>query len=104
MPSISHNDLWDRVIDNLEQMHPQYLAELLRNGELEKVVRSQAHTFMVALCQVQRSYPNENPAVHDEIVNHAVWEVNPNRECQAPLTAEEEKLLQAFQEKHQIEP
>jgi hypothetical protein len=35
MPSISHSDLWDRVIDDLEQNHPRYLAELLRNGDLD---------------------------------------------------------------------
>jgi hypothetical protein len=101
--SESGNDLWCRVIDSLEQNHPQYLAELLRNGDLEKVVRSRAHTYGVALSQIQRAYPNENQAVHEERLNHALWEVNPNRPDEQPLTPEEQSLLRAFQEKHQIE-
>lgn len=89
-----------RVLDDLEENHPRYLAELLQNGELESVIERRAKHYSWTVAQVRQRLPSATDDQIDELVNHALFEVNPDRQDQEPLNAEEEKLFWEFKDSH----
>ena len=49
----------NRVLDTIEQMHPRYLAKLLRNGDLAKVIRQRVDWYQRTMARLQQALPNE---------------------------------------------
>jgi hypothetical protein len=88
--SDDHPD-WEIALAHLEENHPSYLAELLRNGGLERAIRQKMEMYELALVQAGGD---------DELASEAVFSVNPNWQDQEPLTADEERLLAEFKDSH----
>ncbi len=81
---------WETAVAHLEENHPQYLAELLRNGGLEKSIRQKMEMYEKALVQAGGNV---------ELATEAVFSANPNWQDQEPLSEEEEKLLKEFKDR-----
>ena len=45
------------VLDNLEQMHPRYLVDLLANGDLEKVINQRVIHYLETLARSLQRNP-----------------------------------------------
>jgi hypothetical protein len=101
--NLSHDgDEVNRVLDNIEQMHPQYLASLLRNGDLAKVIRQRVDWYQRTMARLQKTLPNEPYETLDERARDCLGGTNLNRQNEKPLTKVEAKMLQAFREQYRI--
>jgi phage terminase small subunit len=96
------DELANRVLDNLDQMRPQYLASLLHDGGLAEVVRDRVDRYKRLMASLQAGSPNTPSEYLDEMASSCLGSVNPDWEEEEPLTDEEDGLLRAFREKHQI--
>jgi hypothetical protein len=90
------SDEASRVLANLQQMHPQYLACLLRNGELGKLIRRRVDWYRRTMARLQEAFPDESYANLDEKARDCLGGMNPNWRNEMPLTPEEEALLAEF--------
>ncbi len=101
--NLSHgSDEVNRVLDNIEQMHPQYLAKLLRNGDLAKVIRRRVDWYQRTMAPLQEVLPNEPYETLDATAKDCLGGTNLNLQNEQPLTKEEEKLLRAFREEYRV--
>jgi hypothetical protein len=101
--SLSHgSDEVNRVLDNIEQMHPQYLAKMLRNGDLAKVIRQRVDWYQRTMARLQQALPNEPYETLDARARDCLGGTNLNRQNEQPLTKEEKKLLRAFREDYRV--
>jgi hypothetical protein len=92
----------NRVLDNIEQMHPQYLAKLLRNGDLAKVIRQRVDWYQRTMARLQQALPNEPYKTLDARARDCLGGTNLNRQNEQPLTEEDKELLRAFREEYRI--
>lgn len=101
-------DLWldeelaKRVLNNIEQMHPQYLAMLLENGELAQTVRRRIDWYKGTMERLQKALPNEPYENLDDRARDCLGGLNLNWESEKPLTRLEKKMLAEFRERHQL--
>jgi hypothetical protein len=96
------DELANRVLDGISQMHPQYMALLLQNGDLAKVVRQRIDSYKGTMARLAKALPNADYTTLDEMASDCLQNVNPNWEDEKRLTREEKKLLKAFRETHQL--
>jgi hypothetical protein len=89
-------DSVNRILTNLEQMHPQYLASLLRSGDLGKVIRRRVDWYERTMATLQEALPNEPYASLDEKARDCLGGTNLDWQNEKPLTWEEVKLLEEF--------
>jgi hypothetical protein len=86
------------ALDNLEQMHPRYLAELLENGGLRKVLSERVAAYAGTLERLRQSMPSEPEETLQEIAQaEHLTPTNQEWQDQEPLTPEEKRKLKAFQ-------
>ena len=102
MNRASDDELANRVLDNLEQMHPQYLAKLLRNGNLAKVIRQRVDWHQRTMARLQQALPNEPYETLDARARDCLGGTNLNWQNEQPLTTVEKKLLRTFREEYRI--
>jgi hypothetical protein len=95
-------DLANRVLENMQQMHPQYLAMLLDGGELAQTVRRRIDWYKRTMERLQRALPNEPYENLGERARDCLGGLNVNRQKETPLTKHEMNLLAEFREKHRI--
>ena len=101
--NLSHDgDEVNRVLDNLEQMHPQYLAKLLRNGDLETVIRQRVDWYQRTMARLQKALPNEPYETLDARARDCLGGTNLNWQNEKPLSMVEKKLLRTFREEYRI--
>jgi hypothetical protein len=79
------------ALDNLEQMHPQYLGELLKTPrKLRQVIKQRVLAYLETLERLRKANPNLR---EDELKELAQPEhltpVNLNWQDETPLTAEQ---------------
>jgi hypothetical protein len=89
-------DSVNRILANLEQMHPQYLAHLLRSGDLGKVVSRRVDWYERTMVRLQEALPNEPYANLDAKAKDCLGGTNLDWQNEKPLTWEEAKLLEEF--------
>jgi hypothetical protein len=101
--NLSHDsDKVNRVLENIEQMHPRYLAKLLRNGDLASVIRQRVDWYQRTMARLQKALPNEPNETLDARARDCLGGTNLNWQNEQPLTKEEKKLLRAFREEYRI--
>ena len=87
---------FEMVVENMEEMHPRYLAKLLQEGTLEKVVEEKVVAYRKTLGRLVARMPLDSAA---EIAqSEHLTPVNANWEDEKPLTPEEQNLLDKFWE------
>jgi hypothetical protein len=92
----------NRILDNIELMHPRYLANLLKNGNLAMVIRRRLDWYQRTMARLEKALPYETYETLDEKARDCLGGTNLNWQDEQPLTKAEAKLLQAFREKYQI--
>ena len=101
--NLSHgSDEVNRVLDNLEQMHPQYLATLLRNGDLAKVIRRRVDWYQRTMARLQKALPREPYETLDARAKDCLGGTNLNWQNEKLLTKEDKKLLRAFRDEYRV--
>jgi t-SNARE complex subunit (syntaxin) len=101
--NLSHDsDRVNRVLENIEQMHPRYLAKLLRNGDLAKVIRQRVDWYQRTMARLQRALPNERYETLDAKARDCLGGTNQNWQIEQPLTKAEAKMLRVFREEYRI--
>jgi hypothetical protein len=87
------------ALDNLEQMHPQYLAELLETGRLKDVLESRVQCHFQTLEKLQKAYPEE-PLMNllEMALPASLAAVNENWQGEEPLNREQNRKLAEFRE------
>ena len=83
------------ILDHLEEMHPEYLSSLLRDGSLGKVLVDRLKRYIAMLVRLQESMPNE-PMIN--LVEIVQAEPMPNYQDQKELDPSDRKLLKQFKE------
>jgi hypothetical protein len=96
MNQASDDDLANRVLDNIEQMHPQYLAKLLRSGELGKVIEQRVDWYKRTMARLREALPNEPYEALDDRARDCLGGMNTNAQNEKPLTTAEKAMLRAF--------
>jgi hypothetical protein len=96
------DDLANRVLDNMQQMHPQYLAMLLENGELANTVRRRIDWYKGTMARLQKAMPNEPYENLEERARDCLGGTNVNWQKEMPLSNREKKLLAEFRERRRI--
>jgi hypothetical protein len=102
MKRASDEALANRALDNLEQMHPQYLAKLLRNEELAKVIRQRVDWYRRTMARLQKEFRNEAFETLDEKARDCLGGTNLNWQDEKPLTTAEKEMLRAFRMEHRL--
>jgi hypothetical protein len=95
-PGVSDDELANRALDNLEKMHPQYLAGLLRSRELAKVIRQRADWYRRTMARLQKEFPNEPLETLGEKARDCLGGTNLNWRYEKPLTTAAKEMLSAF--------
>ena len=99
-PEIYQGPEWAMILDNLEQMHPRYLATLLKNGMLKKVARERLASYARALERMEKENPSEP---YENLRERAQAEIltptNQNWQDEEPLNQEETNLLMKFRQR-----
>ena len=90
------SDEASRVLANLEQMHPQYLACLLRNGELGNLIHRRVEWYRRTMARLQEALPDEPYASLDAKARDCLGGTNLDWQNEKPLNREERKLLEEF--------
>ena len=90
------SDSVNRILANLEQMHPRYLANLLRSGDLGNLVRRRVDWYQRTMAKLQEALPNEPYEVLDAKAKDCLGGTNREWQNEKPLTTEEAKLLEEF--------
>jgi hypothetical protein len=96
----AESELANRALDNIEQMHPQYLAKLLWNGDLAEVIRQRVDWYKRTMARLQKALPNEPYEALDERARDCLGGMNLNRQNERPLTMAEKEMLRAFWVEH----
>jgi len=93
---------WKMALDNLEQMHPRYLASLLADGSLSDVLERKVRGYFQTLARLQQAYPDEPLVNLQEMAQpEDLTAVNPNWQDEKPLTKQERALLKAYLNRQQ---
>jgi hypothetical protein len=88
---------WKIALDNMEQMHPRYLANLLKDGTLAEVIRRQVVAYFQTLDRLQQSNPNEPlENLREMAQGGGLTAVNADWQDEEPLNMEEQELLKRF--------
>jgi hypothetical protein len=96
------SDEASRVLANLEQMQPHYLACLLRNGDLGTLIRRRVDWYKRTMARLQEAFPNESFANLDAQARDCLGGTNRNWQNETPLTSEEEELLAQFRREKMV--
>lgn len=100
MPQIALHDSreWQIALDNLEQMQPRMLADLLKTPtKLRELLRQRVISHFQTLERMRESNPAATERELSEmILPEHLAPVNPNWQDQPPLTKAEKELLQRF--------
>ncbi len=85
------------ALENLEQMHPRYLVELVESKQLEEVLNQRVEAFLSTLDRILRKSPtmDQSQAVEIAQAEH-LTSVNPDWEEEKPLTKAERAALKAY--------
>ncbi len=89
---------WWMALENLEQMHPQYLANLLQTDSLEDHLNNQVVRFLQIRDKLESA--GRKDSAEEIAMQETLAEINQDWEEQPPLTPREQSRLQAFREKH----
>ena len=85
------------ALDNLEQMHPRYLADLLENGQLQKVLNNRVNRYHQTLLRIKQRVPEMPDDTLREIAqSEHLIDVNPDWQEEQPLTKAEKRALKEF--------
>lgn len=96
------DELASRVLDNIEQMHPQYLAKLLWNGDLAEVMQQRVDWYKRTIARLREALPNEPYEALDDRARDCLGGMNRNRQNEKPLTVAEKTMLNAFRGEHRL--
>ncbi len=92
--SVLKTEAGQMALANLEQMQPRYLADLMRENQVEQVLAGKVTAFINLRDKLERTMP---PEAASEIAQaEFLTPVNPNWEDEEPLTPEEERMLNAY--------
>ena len=93
---------WAMALDNLEQMHPRYLASLLSKGSLANVLRERVRTYFQTLERLRQANPTEDEENLKEIaLSEHLTPTNLNWQDELPLTVMERKMLDQFRSQNE---
>lgn len=87
---------WKMALDNLEQMHPRYLIDLVHQGTLTAVLKAKVERYFTTLMDLQRRMPGEPLDVLKELAQEELVPVNSGWQDEEPLSAEEKQLLKRY--------
>ncbi len=88
---------WKMALDNMEQMQPRYLVELVRSGDLEKEVTARLDSYMHTMQRMKERSPQMPADMVQEIAQaEHLTPVNPNWQDQKPLSRAERAELRKY--------
>jgi len=94
---IRETQAWRMALDNLEQMNPRYLVELLENGQLESVLTQKVQAFAEVMTNLKEQMPGATTSEIREMAQaDTLTPVNPDWQEEKPLTPGERKKLRVF--------
>src|SRR5687768_3972104 len=100
MPTIDLHDSreWQIALDNLEQMQPRALAELLKTPQkLQELLRQRVIGHFQTLARLRERSPEATDReLTDLIMEEHLAPVNPDWQDQQPLTKAEKAQLEKF--------
>jgi hypothetical protein len=93
---------WGGALGHLEQNHPRELAKLLRSGKLVERLDQLAENWWLMENRLEKQLPKATQEERYEVVNGEIFPSNLQAHRERPLNQEEERLLEAFREKHGV--
>lgn len=91
---------WAMALENLEQMHPRYLAKILKTpDQLAKVLETRVEAYFRTLERLREAAPNREDHELQEIATPELAPVNENWQDEDPLTPEEQMELERFRKR-----
>src|SRR5262245_46071603 len=87
---------WKMALDNLEQMHPRHLMDLVHQGTLNDVLKARVGRYFKTLMDLRQRMPGEPLDVLKEFAQEQLLAVNPNWQDEEPLSDEERSQVRRY--------
>lgn len=100
---VSESPEWAMLLENLEQMHPQYLGQLLENRKLKAVLDQMVINYVRTVVALRERLPQATEEQRVEMAQSELLPINPNWQEEKPLSDRQKTLLEVFKEEHGIE-
>ncbi len=105
MDDIRQTQAWAMALENMAQMHPRYLVELLETRELDRALMAKVKLYANLLTRLEERMPGATPEERQEIAQaEYLTPVNPNWQEEEPLTPEERKKLEEYLKGLELSP